>query len=154
MKHTVYAEIFVVFKFSWVPSTTHENFATTNNYLPPLRAVLINCHERSSALLRKPAFFQQQFPICRCKRGIHARIAFSWTQEPSFHRANCQGGKIFVGGFNHENLTPRKFNSRNIWPTKISAYTVHGYYTQFCCCIIIVIIIIIQVLYIASYVNF
>ena len=49
----------------------HENFATTNNYHLPLR----NCHERSSDLLRKSMFLQQQLPICR-KRGIHARIAF------------------------------------------------------------------------------
>ena len=45
--------------------------------------------------------------------------------------ANCQGGKIsvaaiFMGGFNHENLTPQKFNPQNISPMKISAYT-EGY---------------------------
>ena len=96
-------------------------------FWPPLRTY----HERSSTLSRKPVFLQQQLPICHCKHGIHARITFFWTQKPSFHRANCQCGKIFmaaklifVGGFNHEIWTPQKFNPQNILPTKISAYTV------------------------------
>ena len=72
--------------------------------------VHVHVHVHTLALSSKPVFLQQQLSICRCKRGIHAHIAFFWTQQPSFHRANCQGGKIFVV----ENwFQPLKFN-----PTK------------------------------------
>ena len=85
----------------------------------PLRPALfdsttvIHCHELSLALSHKPAFLQQQLPICSCKRGIHTRIPFFWTQQPSFHCANCQGGKIFMAANFRGWLQPQTFN-----PTK------------------------------------
>ena len=91
-----YAEIFIVLKFLWVPSTTK---IKPSKILPPriIRAlsppIVSLCRESlcSSAFSHKPAFLKQQRGICRCKHGIHVRIA---TQQPSFHRANCQGGKF------------------------------------------------------------
>ena len=75
-----YTEIFVALKFSWVPSTTkikrkfchHEWIITTRH--------CISVNECSLALSSKTAFLQQQLFICRCKRVIHAHIAFFWTQ--------------------------------------------------------------------------
>ena len=89
-------------------------------YRSPLRT----CHERSLALSRKPSFLQQQLPICHCKLGIHAGITF--FSELSSHLSIKQTVKvskfswrpIFMGGFNHENLTPRNLTHEIFHPRK------------------------------------
>ena len=106
----VYAEIFSVEIF--VGPLNHENLTPQNNY----RLLLRNCHESSSDLLCKPAFLQQHLPICRFKLGIYANIVFFfWAQQPSFHWANYQGGKIFVAANFRWWLQAQKFNPMEIY---------------------------------------
>ena len=108
-------------------------FSSTAKILPPQIITARHCVPAMSVPWLSHAnqrFSQQQLPICRCKRGIHTHIhvAFFWTQQPSFKVAKFLWRPVFMGGFNHENLTPWKFNPQNISPVKISAYTVQVTY--------------------------
>ena len=72
-------------------------------------------------------------PASHRKCGIHARIAFflyssAISIEQTVNVAKFSWRQIFMGGFNHENLTPRIFNPRNlIFPLRkfLCIYTVH-----------------------------
>ena len=97
---TVYAEIFVVLKFSWVPSIMK---IKPTKILPP-----------QIIIARRYVPVMSDIPVRPSLRTCHARIAFFWTQHPSFHQANCQGGKIFMvanfsGWLQPQNLNPTKY---------------------------------------------
>ena len=47
--------------------------------------------------------------------------------KPNFHRFKNSSRQIFVGMLLHENLTQRIFDTRNIFITKISTYTVFSH---------------------------